>query len=214
MNLLPFEDPDYGRYENYFLFNFSLLPVREQLDLFYVRDFSPVTEGARRAGLSMDSDYNQDVVNPVYQLFVSGFWYASGFLDLIGELFDDAAFWRLEGVMREAFSEDFRQAFFENVPFNTSVDGFWHGAYWAELRQRAGYFLGECGLVDDISFGAPMKFRGFLYPDDFNEYRRIPYWSPHGQVVSLEEWNRLRQAVLKNYEKSVLKCPELMAACR
>lgn len=209
-----FEEPDYGKYENYLLFNFSLMAPVKQVDFFYVRDFSPVEKEAHYDGLSMDCDYNANITNPVYQLFVSGFLYANDFMALIGEIFDDDAFWKIERLMAEVFSPEFQQAFFEDVYFNTSIDGFLHGAYWKDVRESAKRILDECDLHDEISFNNPMKFRGFLYPDDFNEYKAIPYWSRYGEVVSFEDWRKLKKTVFKNYEQSRLRFPGLITSSR
>lgn len=214
IKILPFEDPDYGKYENYFLFNFSLMAPARQMDFFYVRDFSPVQKADHHDGLSTDAGYNENITNPVYQLFVSAFLYANDFLDLLGEIFDDGTFLKIEALMEDVFPATFRQAFFEEVSFNTSVDGFVRGKFWNDARESAGRILHACGLRDEIAFSKPIKFRGFLYPDDFNEYQAIPYWSRYGETMSFEAWNHLKKGVFRNYEKSSLRFPERIASNR
>ncbi|WP_143326956.1 hypothetical protein [Vandammella animalimorsus] len=210
MKFLSFEDPDYEKYENYILFNFCQIPPIEQMGFFYVSDFLPVKKEEHCRDLSIDCDYNKDIVNPIYQLFVSGFLYSFKFMELVEEIFDDVSFFRVEGLMEMTFPNDFKKKFFEDIYFNTSIDGFLHGSYWGEVRLRAESILIECGLLDKISFARPIKFRGFLYPDDFNEYKKIPYWSAYGEVISFDEWSKLRGGVFKNYEKCILNFPDLI----
>ncbi|GAB2728629.1 hypothetical protein GCM10027195_39990 [Comamonas sediminis] len=98
------------------------------------------------------------------------------------------------------FGEKISNRFFENLEFNTSLDGFENGACWQELRNRSRLFLKKYSLLDDFDFPNPMRFSEFLYPDDFEEYDPAPRWSSCGQFISLEDWTQMKNITMAAYK--------------
>jgi len=202
--ILPRDDADYIKYENYYLFNFCLKSWEFQLDRFYVKDFNSVEKERHFNVVDLDSDYNPDVINPIYQLFVSGFLYSEGFMLLIEDLYGVHDFYDELNLFREKlFADDFIGDFFEDIQFNTSVYGFVFGGFWVDVRERCRLILDKADLFEDIDCRGPMKFSGFLYPDDFISYKSNPYWSRFGEFVSMDEWVALKERTFSCYKDAV-----------
>lgn len=204
--ILPREHPDYEVNEPYYLFNFCLLEPEKQWEHFYLKEFAPVPGQLHEEVVCLDVSYNHRIVNPVYQLFVAGFHPARWFMNFIDAMTlpeDDFEGWGdVEGLLLDAFPDSWLDRFFDDLAFNTSRDGFLKGAYWCDLRARCRRFLQSIDMIEELEFPKPMKFYGFLYPDDFLEYKKIPYWSRYGQVVSMEEWSEVKARVEEDYRNA------------
>lgn len=194
-------DKNYDNYEVYYLMNFVLMPPIEQLKLFYLKDIIPVEYDMHHRYVNLDERYNPDVTNPIYQLFVAGLSYTGHIMYLLedlygsGDIYDD-----INNYRESLFNEELCNVFFEEVTFNTSVEGFLHGVFWSDLRVRAFNFLDKCQLLDEICFSKPIMFSSFLYPLDFIEYKKVPRWSTFGMAVSQEEWTVLKNITLDLYK--------------
>ena len=196
------KSPDYREYEVYYLLNFCLLPPVEQLDYFYIKNFAPVTLQEHHLGVNIDSEYNWKIINPIYQLYISGVYYSGEFISLIWDLeggWSDL-YEEMEVLWYELFASDFRGAFFSDLERNTSIKGFIGGSHWPEIRNRAKLLLKKADFLDDgMVYPKPMKFVGFHYPDDFQVYDPYPYWSTCGEFMERADWNRIRDQVFKSY---------------
>lgn len=173
--MLTLQDEKYIDYEVYYLMNFVLLPPLEQLKLFYVKNIIPVKRETHYGYVDLDHDFNPRIINPLYQLFISCFLNSLKIMPLLESLHGAGDIYHEMNIQREdIFDERVFEMFFENVEFNTSLEGFNNGVVWQELRVRSRLFLDQWRLLDNIEFSKPLKFTEFLYPEDFLEYESSP----------------------------------------
>lgn len=174
--------------------NFVLIKPESQLAHFYVKRIMPVCAELHFQAVDLDHDFNSNITSPLYQLFVSCFLNSQKIMPLLESIFGGGDMYHEMNNEREnLFGEEMSNRFFENLEFNTSLDGFENGACWQELRKRSKLFLKKYSLLDDFDFPNPMKFSEFLYPDDFEEYDPAPRWSSCGQFISLEDWTQMKK---------------------
>lgn len=198
--MLTLQDENYVDYEVYYLMNFMQLPLSEQLNLFYVKDIIPVKSEAHHGYVDLDHDFNPNIVNPLYQLFISCFLNSIKIMPLleilhgVGDIYHE-----MNSQREELFDERLSETFFADMEFNTSLDGFNNGVVWQALRVRSRVFLKRCGLLEDIKFSKPLKFTEFLYPEDFLEYEASPRWSLCGQFMSLDDWMYFQKMTMDSY---------------
>ncbi|MFC3217365.1 hypothetical protein [Comamonas sp. JC664] len=88
----------------------------------------------------------------------------------IGGLFGGDIYREINNERENLFDDEVSNRFFENLEFNTSLNGFENGECWQELREKSRLFLTKYSLLDNFDFPNPMKFSEFLYPDDFEKY--------------------------------------------
>ena len=90
MKVLERTHGDYITNEPYYIFNFCLLAPEKQLDCFYVRDLIPVEKRDHAAAVCLDCNYNYNyrIINPAYQMFISGFYPALRFMHFIESMCD------------------------------------------------------------------------------------------------------------------------------
>ena len=60
----------------------------KQLNYFYVRELIPVEKSEHDAAVCLDCNYNCRIINPAYQMFVSGFYPALRFMHFIESMCD------------------------------------------------------------------------------------------------------------------------------
>jgi hypothetical protein len=197
---------DYIANEPYYIFNFCLLTPEKQLDYFYVRELIPVEKSEHAAAVCLDCNYNYRIINPAYQMFISGFYPALRFMHFIESMCDFSTKEDLlicqdmEELVSNHFPESWQNDFFVHLENNTSRDGFLYGEYWIDLRKRCREFLEESGFIESkIEFAAPLKFSGFFYPDDFIGCQVRNRISIYGEITSASEWNELRKIVEDDY---------------
>ena len=70
--MISINDQDYHDYEVYYLMNFILMMPAEQQKFFYIRNIVPVDYAMHHKYVGLDDDFNPNITNPIYQLFVSG----------------------------------------------------------------------------------------------------------------------------------------------
>lgn len=181
--------------------NFVLIKPESQLAHFYVKRIMPVCVELHFQVVDLDHDFNSNITSPLYQLFVSCFLNSQKIMPLLESIFGGGDMYHEMNNEREnLFGEEMSNRFFENLEFNTSLDGFENGACWQELRKRSRLFLKKYSLLDDFEFPNPMKFSEFLYPDDFEEYDPAPRWSSCGQFISLEDWTQMKNITMAAYK--------------
>ncbi len=199
--MLSINEDTYRDYEVYYLMNFVLLDCGAQEDKFYVKSLFPVSIDSHLQSVDLDHDFNSNITNPLYQLFISCFLNSQKIMPLLESIFGGGDMYHEINNEREnLFGEEMSNRFFENLEFNTSLDGFENGACWQELRKRSRLFLKKYSLLDDFDFPNPMKFSEFLYPDDFEEYDPAPRWSSCGQFISLEDWTQMKNITMAAYK--------------
>ena len=170
-------DPAHELYEAYFLMNFVQLPPEKQLEHFYLRHIVPVPPEAHYQAVTLDTYYNHLIINPLYQLFVCIGLYSFELFPLLANLYgiDGERYECCDRWQPRLFNERFQAAFLGNLYANTSCEGFCHGADWWQ-----------------ITFPQPLKLSGFLYPDDFDCYEPVPYWSRYGETMARAEWDEMK----------------------
>ncbi len=199
--MLSLSDEGFHQYEVYYLMNFVLIKPESQLAHFYVKRIMPVCAGSHFQAVDLDHDFNSNITSPLYQLFVSCFLNSQKIMPLLEDMFGGGDIYHEMNNEREnLFDEKMSNRFFENLEFNTSLDGFENGACWQELRKRSRLFLKKYSLLDDFDFPNPMKFSEFLYPDDFEKYDSAPRWSSCGQFISLEDWTQMKNITMAAYK--------------
>lgn len=190
-------DSAHELYEAYFLMNFVQLPPEKQLEHFYLRRIVPVPPEAHYQAVTLDTYYNHLIINPIYQLFVCIGLYSFELFPLLANLYGIGGerYERCDRWQPRLFSERFQAAFLGNLYANTSREGFCHGADWQSLRRRCRILLKAADLLENpwqLSFPKPLKLSGFLYPDDFDCYEAVPYWSHYGETMARAEWNEMK----------------------
>lgn len=187
-------------HEVYRLMNFVLLDPKEQLKFFYVKNIIPVSVSMHFDYVCLDRDFNPKVVNPIYQLFVSGFLHCYKIMTLLDDLYGDHISWLdMESFVNGLFRcSGLNDKFFEDIEVNTSLSGFLEGEVWKDIRKSSRELLEKFDLIDDINFENPIKFSHFMYPDDFSEYKNIPEWSY--RFYSLDEWTEKKNKMMDLYK--------------
>lgn len=199
--MLSVNDKNYREYEVYYLMNFVLLGLGAQEEKFYVKSIVPVSVNSHYQTVDLDHDFNSNITNPLYQLFVSCFLNSQKIMPLLEDMFGGGDIYHEMNDERESlFDDEILERFFKNLEFNTSLDGFENGSCWQELRERSKLFLKKYSLLDDFDFPIPMKFSEFLYPDDFESYDPSPRWSWAGQLISLEDWTLMKNITTTAYK--------------
>lgn len=198
--MLSLSDERFCQYEVYYLMNFVLIKPKSQLAHFYVKRIMPVRAELHFQAIDLDHDFNSNITNPLYQLFVSCFLNSQKIMPLLEDMFGgNDIYHEINDERENLFDDELSNRFFENLEFNTSLDGFENGACWQELRERSRLFLRKYSLLNNFDFPNPMKFSEFLYPDDFEEYDPAPRWSWCGQFMSLEDWMYFKKTTLDAY---------------
>ena len=196
-------DENYSEYEVYYLMNFVLIESKSQRAHFYVKKIVPVIAELHFQAVDLDHDFNSNITNPLYQLFVSCFLNSQKIMPLLEDMFGGGDIYHAMNDEREnLFDDEISERFFKNLEFNTSLEGFENGSCWQELRERSKLFLKKYSLLDDFDFPSPMKFSEFLYPDDFESYDPSPRWSWSwsGQLISLEDWTLMKNITTAAYK--------------
>ena len=75
-------DENYSEYEVYYLMNFVLIESKSQRAHFYVKKIVPVIAELHFQAVDLDHDFNSNITNPLYQLFVSCFLNSQKIIDL------------------------------------------------------------------------------------------------------------------------------------
>lgn len=198
--MLSINDEKYEEYEVYYLMNFVLIDCGVQEGKFFVKNIIPVNSNSHYQAVDLDHDFNSNIANPLYQLFVSCFLNSQKIMPLLEDMFGEGdIFHDINNERENLFNDELSNRFFENLEFNTSLDGFENGTCWQELRERSRSFLTKYNLLDNFDFPNPMKFSEFLYPDDFEKYDPAPRWSSCGQFISLEDWMYFKKKTLDAY---------------
>ena len=199
--MLSVNDENYRGYEVYYLMNFVRLGLGAQEEKFYVKSIIPVSRNSHYQAVDLDHDFNSNITNPLYQLFVSCFLNSQKIMPLLEDMFGGGDIYHAMNDEREnLFDDEISERFFKNLEFNTSLEGFENGSCWQELRERSKLFLKKYSLLDDFDFPSPMKFSEFLYPDDFESYDPSPRWSWSGQLISLEDWTLMKNITTAAYK--------------
>jgi hypothetical protein len=212
-------DPDYINYESFYMANFSLLPAEAQTHYFYIKNFKAVDpKDHYDRPYPEDESYNYDIINPIYQMFCSAFLAHVGLSNMIEDMLEDFQrqsdvwdkFYNIYPARIDPYSdeddESYWRLFFNDLSLNTSLNGFIDGPFWKGYRSRIKDLLENTNLIDaNISYEKPIKFSGFRYPTDFDDYNNgYPYLSHLGQWVSPERWAELRERTFNLYKDAEL----------
>ena len=81
-------DIEYEKYELYYLMNFTQLPPEQQLEYFYIKNIDPVHAEKHYDAVCLDVDYNCEIINPLYQLFVCIYIFNYQINFLLREIYD------------------------------------------------------------------------------------------------------------------------------
>jgi hypothetical protein len=196
-------DIEYEKYELYYLMNFTQLPPEQQLEYFYIKNIDPVHAEKHYDAVCLDVDYNCEIINPLYQLFVCIYIFNYQINFLLREIYDYEKIDEFDDLRMKLFEDGSCEKFLSNLHKNTSIDGF-YGKQWTELRRRCRVFLKKIDLLDSIQFVKPIKFAGFLYPDDFLVYEKSPHWSRYGEFMDRKKWDELKAWNSALYKDAVL----------
>ena len=197
-NVASRKQPDFWDMEPYYNLSFMCMNPRNQLKYFYINRFAAVTkeEHLKYHWLYADEKYNFEIINPIYQLYISIRENSYGMFDLFSgenpkinyssdedleDLYDDL-------IEDHCFGSDFE----ENIEIHTTIEDFLNGKEWKELRRRCRTFLNKVDLPIWQKFEKPIQFSAFLYPINFEVYAPFPYWSYY-KVYDKETWRILKR---------------------
>ena len=197
-NVASRKQPDYWDMEPYYNLSFMCMNPRNQLKYFYINRFAAVTreEYLKYYWLYADDTYNMEIINPIYQLYISIYERNFGMFKLLsGEnpKIDYSADEDIEDLYYDLLGdEDFFEEFEEKIELHTTIEDFLNGKMWKELRRRCRVFLKKTNLPIWQKFEKPIQFSLFHYPINFEVYAPFPYWSRY-KVYDKETWRILKR---------------------
>ncbi len=197
-NVASRKQPDFWDMEPYYNLSFMCMNPRNQLKYFYINRFAAVTreEYLKYYWLYADDTYNMEIINPIYQLYISIYERNFGMFKLLsGEnpKIDYSADEDIEDLYYDLLGdEDFFEEFEEKIELHTTIEDFLNGKMWKELRRRCRVFLKKTNLPIWQKFEKPIQFSLFHYPINFEVYAPFPYWSRY-KVYDKETWRILKR---------------------
>ena len=197
-NVASRKQPDYWDMEPYYNLSFMCMNPRNQLKYFYINRFAAVTkeEHLKYHWLYADDTYNLEIINPIYQLYISIYERSYGIFKLLsGEnpKIDYSIDEDIEDLYYDLLGdEEFFEEFDKKIEIHTTIEDFLNGKEWKELRRRCRTFLNKVNLPIWQKFEKPIQFSLFLYPINFEVYAPFPYWSYY-KVYDKETWRMLKR---------------------
>ena len=197
-NVASRKQPDFRDMEPYYNLSFMCMNPRNQLKYFYINRFAAVTkeEHLKYHWLYADETYNFEIINPIYQLFISISERSVRMFDFFPDVPDEIDFSTFEDpedLYYDLLGDgDFFEEFEKKIEIHTTIEDFLNGKEWKELRRRCRVFLKKINLPIWQKFEQPIQFSAFLYPINFEVYAPFPYWSYY-KVYDKETWRILKR---------------------